>query len=71
VGDLEVSGGSFAEYVNVPATIGEAISGNFGLLADLNSTLGLEDLHDIIEVKRIDAHNARVMAKIAASNLGS
>jgi len=54
--------------VNVPPLIGQAISGDAGLLTALNTTLGLEDLHDILEVKTVDAHNARVAAKIRAKN---
>jgi hypothetical protein len=40
-----------------------AISGDFALLGPLSETLSVEDLHDILEVKRVDAHNARVIAK--------
>lgn len=39
------------------------ISGHPELLHRLGTTLGLEDLHDLIEVHRIDSHNARVMHK--------
>lgn len=52
--------------MNVPPTIGQAISGNLALLGPLSTTLGLEDLHDILEVRRIDAHNAYVIAKARA-----
>lgn len=62
--DEPVSG--LRDYVNVPPTIGQAISGNLALLGPLSTTLGLEDLHDILEVRRVDAHNAYVIAKARA-----
>lgn len=40
-----------------------AISSGKASFAELSSVLGLEDLHDILEVIAIDAHNARAMAK--------
>lgn len=51
------------DYVNVPPTIGMALSSDKSLLGPLSSTLGLEDLHDILEVISVDAHNQRVLAK--------
>lgn len=60
----EVPGaGGLVDYVNVPATVGMAISGDAALLGPLSTVLGLEDLHDILEVKRVDAHNARMIRK--------
>ncbi len=38
-----------------------ALSIDKSLAGPLSSTLGLEDLHDILEVARIDAHNARII----------
>jgi hypothetical protein len=32
-------------------------------LADLSSVLGVEDLHDVLEVSRIDAHNRRMIER--------
>lgn len=49
------------DYPNVPATVGMAISGHPELLGALGSTLSLEDLHDILEVRRVDGHNARLI----------
>lgn len=49
--------------MNVPPTIGMALSGDKSLLGPLSTVLGLEDLHDIIEVMTIDAHNQRLIAK--------
>lgn len=54
---------SFVEYPNVPAKIGMAISGNPALIGPLSTDLGLEDLEDILEVRRVDAHNRRVLDK--------
>lgn len=31
--------------------------------AELDSVLGLEDLHDILEIISVDAHNRRVLQK--------
>jgi hypothetical protein len=53
----------FADYVNVPPLLGMALSGDMTLIGPLSSVLGLEDLHDIIEVRRIDGHNARLIRK--------
>lgn len=55
--------GGFLDYVNVPPTIGMAISGRPELLGPLSTVLGLEDLHDILEVIAVDAHNQRVLRK--------
>lgn len=32
-------------------------------MAELSTVLGLEDLHDVLEVVRVDAHNRRVIDK--------
>jgi hypothetical protein len=56
--------GELADYVNVPPLIGMAISGDFALLGPLSTSLSVEDLHDILEVKRVDAHNRRLVAKM-------
>ena len=34
------------------------------LIEPLSSTLGVEDLEDILEVMTIDAHNAKIAAKL-------
>jgi hypothetical protein len=47
------------DYVNVPPSIGMALSHDPSLIEPLTTTLGLEDLFDIIEVVLIDAHNKR------------
>lgn len=40
-----------------------AIAGRPELIVPLSTVLGLEDLHDILEVIRVDAHNRRVREK--------
>lgn len=40
-----------------------ALSSDKTLAGPLSSSLGLEDLHDLLEVIRIDAHNAAVIRK--------
>ena len=40
------------------------LSRDKALIGPLTSTLGLEDLYDLIEVMTIDAFNDRVLAKI-------
>lgn len=49
--------------MNVPPTIGMVISHDKALAAPLSTVLGLEDLHDIIEVILVDAHNRRLIEK--------
>jgi hypothetical protein len=61
--DFETTDG-LVDYVNVPSLIGNAISGDAALLGPLSTTLSVEDLHDILEVKRVDAHNKRLIAKM-------
>jgi len=39
------------------------ISHDKSLLGPLSSTLGLEDMYNLIEVIQVDAHNARVIDK--------
>lgn len=44
--------------------IGMAISMGVATLGELSTVLGVEDLHDLLEVARVDAHNERVINKI-------
>ena len=59
--------GSLLEYPNVPPTIGMVLSRNPALIGPLSESLGVEDLHDLIEVMLVDMHNARVVARIDAA----
>lgn len=54
--------GDLAEYVNVPPTIGMAVSSGKATMAELATVLTVEDLHDILEIIAVDAHNQRVLA---------
>ena len=47
--------------MNVPPSIGMAVSSGKATMADLSTTLGLEDLHDVLEIAQTDAHNARIL----------
>jgi len=35
-----------------------------GLIGPLTTTLGLEDMYDLLEVAQVDAHNDRILRKI-------
>ena len=50
--------------MNVPPTIGAALSADKSLLGPLSTVLGLEDLHDLLEVIAVDAFNQRQLAKL-------
>jgi len=49
--------------VNVAPSIAVVIALKPELYPALCCDLGLEDLHDILEVIAVDSHNARVIAK--------
>lgn len=49
--------------MNVPPLIGMAVSTGKASLTELSTSLGLEDLHDVLEIARVDAHNARILDK--------
>lgn len=51
--------GSLLDYPNVPATIGMVLSKDPALIVQLSTCLSVEDLHDMIEVLLVDAHNER------------
>lgn len=44
------------------------ISREKSLIGPLGTTLGLEDLYDLVEVVLVDAHNDRVIEKIRKRN---
>jgi hypothetical protein len=53
--------------VNVPPRIGMVVSHSqdkAAAMAALSTTLGLEDLYDLIEIILIDRHNDRILAKL-------
>lgn len=45
----------------MPRLIGVVVSSKLATLSELHTTLGAEDLHDMLEILAIDAHNERVM----------
>lgn len=47
--------------MNVPPTVGMVESMGKASWAELSTILGLEDLHDLLEIVRVDRHNAKVM----------
>ncbi|EHE9160985.1 transcription elongation factor GreA [Salmonella enterica] len=49
------------DYVNVPRTIATVISSGKASKVELDSVLGVQDLWDLLEIIRVDAHNERVM----------
>lgn len=53
--------------MNVPPTIGAVISIDKSLAVPLSTSLGLEDLYDILEVMEVDDENQRRIAKAAES----
>jgi len=65
-GGQKASGGtSFLDYKGVPRNIGIALSFEQPrvTLYELQTIYGVEDLHKILEVGLVNAHNARVIAK--------
>lgn len=44
------------------------VSRDPSLMGPLTTTLGLEDLYDLIEVRLVDAHNDRVLERIRKRN---
>lgn len=47
--------------MNVPETIASAISSGLTTLTELQTTLSIEDLHNILEIAAVDAHNRRII----------
>lgn len=58
--DLDVT---LAEYVNVPPSVATVMSAKPELIGPLSTVLGLEDLHDVLEVIRVDAYNRRMIRR--------
>ena len=51
------------EYVNVPHTIGFAITSGLAALHELQTVYGTEDLWDLIEVQAVNGFNEAQLAK--------
>lgn len=43
----------------MPRSIGAVLSARMATLTELSTTLGVEDVYDLLEVIAIDAHNQR------------
>lgn len=59
--DVSGAGYGLADYVNVPAIIGAAVSSGKATLHELDTVYSLEDVYDMLEISTIDAHNRRIM----------
>ncbi|MCI0152401.1 transcription elongation factor GreA [Paraburkholderia sediminicola] len=51
------------EYVNVPHTIGFAITGGLATPHELQTVYGTEDLWDLIEVQAVNGYNEAQRAR--------
>lgn len=49
--------------MNVPPTIAAVVARDKSMMGPLSSTLGLEDLHDILEVIRVEDHNRALVRR--------
>lgn len=47
--------------MNVPRAIAIVLSSGKATLTEVSTTLGLEDMHDLLEIIAIDSHNDRVI----------
>jgi hypothetical protein len=47
----------------VPNHVGVVVSARLATLTELDTTLGCEDLYDLLEIVLIDAHNQRIASK--------
>lgn len=46
--------------MNVPRVVAAVVSSRLASLAELDTVLGSEDLHSLLEILTVDAHNQRV-----------
>ncbi|NBW08593.1 MAG: hypothetical protein EBR82_11270 [Caulobacteraceae bacterium] len=53
-------GRRYARYVNVPGLIAVVVSSKLATLYELQTIYGLQDAYDLLEIIRVDGHNARV-----------
>ena len=65
--DVEGLGGSdsrFADFANVTNLIGNVVSlYGGGIMADLATTLSIEDCYDLLEIASVNAYNRQVLSK--------
>jgi hypothetical protein len=48
--------------VNVPRAVALVVAARLASLTELGTTLGAEDLYDLLEIMVVDAHNERLTA---------
>lgn len=56
-------GREYADYVNIPRTIGTVISSGKATLVELDTVLGSEDVYDLLEIITVDAYNSQIANK--------
>ena len=56
--------GGFADYVNMPRSIGAVISRGLATLTELDTVYGAEDLYLMLEIISVDTHNERIAAEM-------
>ncbi|RUV20021.1 transcription elongation factor GreA [Mesorhizobium sp. M7A.F.Ca.MR.228.00.0.0] len=61
--ELAVAGVRLAEYGNVSRAIGQVLSKGKTSLRELDEWLSIEDVHDLLEVAMVDAHNMMLLRK--------
>lgn len=49
--------------MNVPRNIGAVISSRLATMVELDTVLGTEDLHDLLEIAAVDAYNKQLANK--------
>ena len=62
-GDWQEGSSKYAEYLNVPRSIGAVISADKATLRELQEYYSIRDVYSMLEIISIDAHNRRVAAK--------
>lgn len=48
--------------MNVPPLLGAVISSGKATLHECKTSFSIEDLHDLLEVVNVDAHNQRILS---------
>jgi hypothetical protein len=48
---------NYADYINVPPTIGMLISKKVATLNELSTVYGVENMYDMLEIVMVDDHN--------------
>lgn len=56
-------GRQYADYANVPPTIGSVISARLATMAEIETVLGMEDIYDLLEIMAVDEHNKRIASR--------